>query len=111
MATHPSEYPWSSYHANATGRPNGLVTMHELYRRLGRGQAERLDAYRQLFEQQLSTPELTRIRNATNKAWMLGDRRFREEIETIIDRQTSPAKRGGDRKSADYRKATKIDRV
>ncbi|MEA2078541.1 MAG: transposase [Pseudomonadota bacterium] len=111
MVTHPSEYPWSSYHANATGRPDGLVTRHELYRRLGRGQTERLDAYRQLFEQQLSAPELTRIRNATNKAWVLGNRRFREQIEAIIDRQTSPTKRGGDRKSADYRKATKIDRV
>ena len=54
------------------GHPQHVI--HELYRRLGRGQTERLDAYRQLFEQQLSAPELIRIRNATNKAWVLGKR-------------------------------------
>ena len=39
-ATHPSVYPWSSYHRNAQGTLNHVVTPHLEYQRLGKtGQA------------------------------------------------------------------------
>jgi len=43
------------------------------------------------------------IRDATNKAWVLGDDAFCQELEGRINRRTSPQPRGGDRRSAAYR--------
>jgi len=50
MVAHPSEYPWSSYHHNALGQPDGLLTPHLEYRRLGKTDEARQAAYRQLFK-------------------------------------------------------------
>jgi REP-associated tyrosine transposase len=36
MVDHPSEYPWSSYHHNAQGQPDALLTPHLEYKRLGK---------------------------------------------------------------------------
>jgi len=49
--------------------------------------------------------ELTAIREATNKAWVLGDDRFKAKIEAKTGRRAVPLGRGGDRKSAEYREA------
>jgi hypothetical protein len=47
------------------------------------------------------------IREATNKAWILGNERFCAQIAQLLDRQLLPKERGGDRRSA----AFKINRV
>jgi len=49
--------------------------------------------------------ELTAIREATNKAWVLGDDRFKAKIEAKTGWRAVPLGRGGDRKSAEYREA------
>src|SRR5574337_770254 len=41
MVKHPRDYLWSSYHANADGEPDELITPHRLYRALGRTDEER----------------------------------------------------------------------
>ena len=104
MVEHPSEYPWSSYHYNALGEENEFLTPHTLYRRLGRNKIERQKAYRQLFRHRIPEKTLEEIREATNKAWVLGKGHFREKVEKLMDRQSSPKPRGGDRKSEAYRK-------
>ncbi|PKM18268.1 MAG: transposase, partial [Gammaproteobacteria bacterium HGW-Gammaproteobacteria-15] len=48
--------------------------------------------------------ELTAIRDATNKAWVLGDGRFKAQIAAKTGRRPEPLGRGGDRKSAAFRK-------
>lgn len=103
MVTHPSLYPWSSYAANAAGKEDALVKPHELYRRLGRAQDERKSAYRQLFKHHLGDETLASIRDATNKAWVLGSERFKHRIQKQLDRRVTPKPRGGDRKSEQYR--------
>ncbi len=50
MVSHPSEYPWSSYHFNALGQPNDLVTPYLEYLHLGKTAEARQAAYRQLFK-------------------------------------------------------------
>jgi putative transposase len=57
----------------------------------------------------LSTHELEAIRDATNKAWVLGNDRFREKVEALLDRRAAPRPRGGDRRSEAFRKS--INRV
>lgn len=111
MVAHPAEYPWSSYRGNALGQIDALLSMHREYRRLGRSSEERQAAYRQLFRARISEKSLAELREATNKAWVLGDDRFRHRIEQQLQRRAAPRRRGGDRKSAEYRKSIAIDRV
>ena len=107
MVSHPSEYPWSSYRHNAVGAEDSLVTAHPEYLRLGRNAEDRQAAYRQLFKHHVSGKALGEIRAATNKAWVLGSDYFKERIQRQLERRVTPAARGGDRKSEQFR----IDRV
>ncbi|TVO71267.1 transposase [Sedimenticola selenatireducens] len=104
MVAHPSEYPWSSYRHNAVGESNPLIVHHSLYNALGKTDGERQAAYRQLFRSHISVKTLDEIREATNKAWVLGSSKFKDKIEKKLNRSASPKARGGDRKSESYRK-------
>ena len=98
MVKHPGDYAWSSYAANAWGADNALVTSHPTYRQLGRSHADRQSAYRQLFRTEIGVNELEGIRQATNTGWVLGNDRFREKIEQLSGRRSSPKPRGRPRK-------------
>jgi putative transposase len=47
----PGQYQWSSYHANALGRKDPLLTPHAHYCALGRSAEARQSAYRALFRE------------------------------------------------------------
>lgn len=104
MVEHPSRYPYSSYRANAVGKVDLLVTPHRLYKRLAATAETRQAAYRELFKAHIPEATLAEIRESTNKAWALGNDRFRQKIERLAERRAAPASRGGDHRSADYRK-------
>ncbi len=103
MVAHPSEYPWSSYHYNALGQPNDLITPHSEYRRLGKTDDERQAAYRQLFKSHIPEGIVNEIRESTNKAWVLGNDRFKQRIQMKLERRVEPKPKGGDRKSEQFR--------
>ncbi len=98
IVAHPSDYPWSSYRANAQGNADGLVVRHGLYRRLGLTDDERESAYRQLFRAQVSKADVKAIRDATNKGWVLGDSRFSKKVEVLTTRRATPLPRGRPRR-------------
>ncbi len=104
LAARPDDYPWSSYRCNALGETDALVKSHELYLLLAETAVRRYSAYRALFTTALEGSAVAAIREATNKAWVLGDDRFRLEIGDLLQRQAAPKPRGGDRKSAAFRK-------
>jgi putative transposase len=79
------------------------VTPHHEYRRLGKTDEERQAAYRQLFKHRIPEDSITEIREATNKAWVLGNGRFKQRIQKKLDRRVEPSAKGGDRKSEKYR--------
>ena len=108
---HPSEYPWSSYRFNALGEEDGLLVPHPEYLRLGKTNSERQQPYRELFNARIPPLTLDEIRQATNKAWVLGNDRFKAMIELKLARATGPKPRGGDRKSKAYRESVIINRV
>lgn len=110
MVEHPSDYPWSSYHKNANGKIDSLLTAHLLYKQLGKTSSERENAYRYLFRTSLSKDVLNDIRETSNKAWILGNERFKEQIKILTSRQLIPKTRGGDRRSKEFGKS-KINRV
>ncbi|MCL5801345.1 MAG: transposase, partial [Gammaproteobacteria bacterium] len=68
---------------------------------------ERQAAYRQLFKHHIPEKSVTEIREATNKAWVLGNDRFKQRIQKRLERRVEPEARGGDRKSEQF----KINRV
>ena len=103
MVAHPSEYRWSSYGYNALGQTDNLVTPHPEYRRLGITDEECRSAYQQLFEYPVSEKSINAIREATNKAWVLGNDRFKQSIQQKLKRRVEPAAKGGDRRSEQFR--------
>ena len=48
MVSDPGEYSWSSYHANAFGLANPILSAHPLYLALGVDDASRREAYKNL---------------------------------------------------------------
>jgi len=105
-----TDYPWSSYHFNALGRENKLITPHAIYNALGVSNEKRRLNYHALFKEHIPENEVEEIREATNKAWVLGGDRFKAEIDSLMDRQIQPKSRGGDRRS-DLFKEKSINRV
>ena len=99
-----AEYPWSSFQSNGIGKEIALITTHPIYLALAKQKKARLEAYIQLFDQQLSEHTIQEIRDATNKSWVLGDANFQKEIEVQIGRRCSPFLRGGDHKSKKFKK-------
>ena len=102
MVLDPIDYPWSSYQCNTLGQPNDLVVLHSEYLGLGATNKARQSNYQALFKHQLSEYSITTIREATNKAWVLGSNRFKQRIQEQLDRRVDPKPRGGDRKSEQF---------
>jgi len=103
IVEHPAQYPWSSYHGNVLDKPIKLLTAHQCYKALGDDVITRKKAYLALFTYHISELTLSEIRDATNKAWVLGDNKFKQQIEQQAGRRAAPLVRGGDRKSVKYK--------
>jgi putative transposase len=94
MVAKPQDYRWSSYHANGLGRANALLTPHDEYRRLGKEDTERREAYRALFRAHVEEALTDEIRDATNGNFVLGDKRFQDQIAQTLGRRVVRAKAG-----------------
>ncbi len=100
IVKHPDEYRWSSYQVNGQGKKSSLIRPHSLYRKLGRTDAERQMAYKELFRNELESEEIDKIRKATNENFALGNDRFTKEISEMLGRRVTPGKPGRPRKKA-----------
>ena len=94
MVRHPRDYRWSSYAANAEGKPSRIIQSHDQYLRLGRSEAQRREAYRALFKAHLDEEMLGQIRNATNGNFALGGKRFQKDIEAAPGRRATRRQAG-----------------
>jgi putative transposase len=90
MVKHPKNYPWSSYHHNALRKGDVLVTLHRLYLVLGKEHQTRQAMYLGLFKERLRQLEIESIREATNKAWVLGPERFKHNVEKFSGPRATP---------------------
>ena len=72
MVSQPGEYPWSSYHANAQGRPDSLLVPHPAFLALGADHALSRRAYRSLVLTTLEPLLMEEIRSATRSGRALG---------------------------------------
>ncbi len=94
MVNHPKAYSWSSYRYNGDGQQNVLIKPHELYLGLGMDEKERRVNYRSLFDAHLDSNTINEIRQATNGNYVLGNDRFKDEIEDMLKCRVSPGKSG-----------------
>jgi len=94
MVRDPADYTWSSYRVHAFGRKAKMWQPHPEYLALGNCEHSRLSAYRQLFVQQISAKLITDIRGALNTGLVLGNDRFRQEVEQLTGQRQRLLKRG-----------------
>lgn len=94
MVTHPGEYRWSSYGANALGDASLLIRPHAVYAGLGLTDEERQAAYRELFRYELDPGQVDEIRKATHGGLVLGSERFAQEVALLAGRRTQRGKAG-----------------
>ncbi len=94
MMTHPAEYKWSSYAANAQGKASPLITPHPLYIALGESPENRQAAYRELFRYSLDVGLVDEIRKATNSNYALGNDMFCKQIADALGRRVTAGKAG-----------------
>jgi len=104
MVARPSDYLWSSYRCNAEGKKDALITFQYKYLELGKNDDERQIHYRALFQEPLPEKRLNDIREATNKAWVLGDEYFKKKIKALTDRRVEKLSRGRPKCSTAYNK-------
>ncbi|MFL0803128.1 MAG: transposase [Agarilytica sp.] len=89
MVNHPGEYPWSSYRYSGMGIKIKLIQPHMCYLDLGKTGASRVLAYRKLFDNELNKEELGDIRLSTQKEWVIGSKKFRDQIEVALQRKNT----------------------
>lgn len=94
MTEDPADYAWSSYVANGMGKRIKFWQPHRIYCELGSTLEACAASYRELFKGQLDKPLLNTIRQATNQGMVLGNERFKVEIERLTERRVRPLKRG-----------------
>jgi putative transposase len=90
----PAAYPWSSYRYSALGCSNALVSPHPVYIELGNKARARRAAYRALCEEQLPDETLEEIRRALRHNHVLGNKRFRDQVEAMLGRSVGPGRPG-----------------
>ena len=94
MVSDPADYTWSSYPAHAFGRAAKMWQPHTEYLALGNSKQSRLSAYRRLFAQELPAKLITDIRAASNTGLVLGNDRFKQEVEELTGQRQRHLKRG-----------------
>lgn len=108
MVRHPREYPWSSYCSNAELRRSRLLTPHQEYLALGRGEEARVAAYRALFRSELDQTEVKEIRLAVNGGFALGNEGFKAEIAGMLGRRVERGISGRPRNDARRSKEARL---
>ncbi len=104
MVEIPEDYPWPSYHHNALGKKNNLITEHEIYQQLSQAASERRTFYRQLFAKPMRKSEIELVSKSVEKDEVLGEDSFHGKIETETGIKTRRGRHGRDRKSDLYKK-------
>ena len=82
----PGGYRWSSYGHHVGEHRDHLITDHPIYRGLDRSADARYLYYRGLIDERMSPSQLDAIRTAIRFDYPLGNQRFRDTIERMLDR-------------------------
>ncbi len=84
MVPAPRAYRWSSYHHNALGTHDPLLTPHVEYLALAGNDKQRQTVYRGLFENTINNKRLTAIRTHLQQQRALGTPQFQAHVEAVL---------------------------
>ena len=101
MTRHPGDYHWSSYRAHAQGESEPFLRDHEVYLELGAAPAARQRRYRELFRDALADSLLQEVRAAVNHCHVLGNQRFKAQVEAMLGRKLGTGRPGRPRREQD----------
>ena len=99
MVSHPNDYLWSSYKANALGVFSAILTPHKEYLSLSQQRKTRLEKYSQLLDSQITIEQLNQLKNNLYSGTPLGDARFKAMIEKRLNCSVGLEKRGRPKKN------------
>ncbi len=94
MVDLPEQYRWSSHRAHMGQVSNRFLADHVLFEALGTSIEERRKVYRALFDAHLNPGDEALIRQSAKNNWPTGSDRFREQVETMLERRVMPGRRG-----------------
>lgn len=94
MVEAPGQYPWSSYAANALGRPDHLVTPHPAWLALDHEPDVRRARYAEWVSENTDAEEAAEIRVHLRQGKAYGSQRFRRHIEALVGRCAEVRQRG-----------------
>ena len=94
MVSDTADYLWSSYQVHALHRPVRMWTPHAVYLALGRDSGARCEVYREQFSKMMDTSLIGDIRRSLNTGLVLGNERFRSELELLTGQRLRLRKRG-----------------
>lgn len=87
IASHPSEYRWSSYTARMGGQGGGCLDLDPMYLALADDDTTRQHRYQKFLEEAIPTGEWELIRESVKRGQLTGNTRFAEAVEQIIGRR------------------------
>lgn len=99
MVFNPKDYRWSSFHCNACGQADPLITPHAVYLAIDAASDARQATYCALFKSAISDDDMAEIRTHVQQQKALGDSRFQARIEALLARNVSVRPRGRPRRS------------
>jgi putative transposase len=99
MVTHPADYAWSSYLANAGSKEDAMIAPHPEYAALGADEAARRASYRALVSDGLEDSVIGDIREATVGGHPLGSANFKLGVAASTGRRVQAGKAGRPSKS------------
>ena len=91
---HLSDYRWSSYRYNAHGAPDKLLSPRKVYTALGQTAEDTQENYRAPFTSQLLRETVDDIQRAACFSVLLGNDRYKRQIELALGRRIGHAKQG-----------------
>ncbi len=106
LCEEPSQYQWSSFHANALGVADPVIAPAPEYLNLGDCDERRKEHYLSFFDREQDSEQLNIIRKQTNRSQVIGSETFREIIEKRFGICLREKQRGGDRRSKVFRRAS-----
>ncbi len=98
MVSHPEDYEWSSFAANALGRPDPIVRPNPSYLALSQHAGCRAENYRRLFDTGLSSDQVSTIRHCLKKGVPTGGSAFVRNLEQSLSVTISNRAMGRPRK-------------
>ncbi len=94
MVSIPEDYLYSSFHANALGLSDLIVSPHTLFTQLSDDKSKRHAFYRLLFDETISQDDLNKIRLGYASGTPIGSNNFKENIASVVGRKVGHLSKG-----------------